>query len=205
MFENARMFNKDISMWDTSSVTVMASMFENAVAFDEYPNIAAKWNFSNIIPYTLTPSSKDLQGSWGLYNFIYNTGTKNTENAATNFSTFIQNLSKNTSLPYNNILIAEDTTNGTPGYDPRLYNTYNIDLGYTGTVNKINDTTDIKGKNALAILNQSKDIKHVKLIQTDMPPPSDTKEKTLNEEVDVTTTFAFDKPKELEKKYKKLQ
>lgn len=178
MFENATAFNQDISTWDTKSVTVMASMFENAIAFDQYPAIADKWDFSNIIPYTSAISNQGLSANWGLYNFIYNTGTTN-KNAATNFSKFIQNLSKNTSLPYN------------------------IDLGYTGAKNNIaeNDTT---GKNALDILNTTKNIQHVTLKPENISTPDNTQKKTLNEEDNFTPTFSFDKPKVLATKYKQL-
>jgi len=177
MFKNASAFNQDISKWDTSSVSNMPSMFENAVAFDKYPGIA-NWNFSNITPYTYTDSNEGLSAYWGLYNFIYNVGTNN-QNPSTNFSTFIQNLSKNISLPYN------------------------IDLGYTGSENNI-DNEDNDGNAALNKLNTKKAIQHATLKQENIPSTED-RGKTLNGEVDIASTFSFDKPKVLAKKYKQLQ
>jgi surface protein len=174
MFKNTKTFNQDISKWDTSSVTVMANMFSGAVAFNKYPGIA-NWDFSNIIPYTASPSNQNLEGYWGLYNFIYNVGNKNPE---AKFSTFIQNLSNNKTLPYN------------------------IDLGYTGLKNKISDN-DILGKNALTSLRAAKSINHLIIKQKDEPPTtskSNVQDETLNEEVNVTFPVAFDKSKVLAKK-----
>ena len=45
MFQNADVFNKDISSWDVSSVTDMSWMFDGATAFNG--NIGA-WKVSNV-------------------------------------------------------------------------------------------------------------------------------------------------------------
>jgi surface protein len=45
MFNNASIFNQDISLWDVSNVTDMTNMFSNASAFDQ--NISS-WNVSGV-------------------------------------------------------------------------------------------------------------------------------------------------------------
>ncbi len=48
MFQHSRFFNQDISMWDTSEVTDMSTMFYKAKVFN---TDISQWNVSNVTRY----------------------------------------------------------------------------------------------------------------------------------------------------------
>jgi surface protein len=49
MFDNAEMFNQDVSPWDTRNVSDMDAMFRHAISF--YQDISS-WDTSNVVRTT---------------------------------------------------------------------------------------------------------------------------------------------------------
>ena len=57
MFINARVFNLDLSDWDTSNVTSMNGMFDGASAFNQ--DLRSYWNVCNVTSFNNFNSTLD--------------------------------------------------------------------------------------------------------------------------------------------------
>ena len=137
MFKYNNEFNQDISSWNVSNVTDMSEMFSNTDSFDQSLN---NWNTSNVkyMDNMFVRSKCAIPiADWSLNSL------QNIENFITNnymsprqYSDFLIDLSKNTSLPFNlnlnvtgKVRIDDASTNAAYNYLITNKNMYILDGG----------------------------------------------------------------------------